>query len=167
MQGPCPGCEKTIVGMMPQRCFFCGYDFTESIKAQNESFEPDPNYKVPSDGLPTEEEVYRELKNRDRYGPSPEEAAVEATLSAIDRQKKLGEEIQKQAQTVAEAYVFSDNGGLPVEQFLYTLSRQFPAAEVEVWKDGLDSGVIRARLTFPIDKVIVEVSRVDDAPFRP
>lgn len=45
--GSCPGCGTTIYGMMPQRCFMCGYDFTNQIKAQNPDFHPDPNFKSP------------------------------------------------------------------------------------------------------------------------
>jgi hypothetical protein len=45
----CPGCGRQIAGMIPQRCFFCGHDFSTDIQEQNPDFVPDPLYKTPID----------------------------------------------------------------------------------------------------------------------
>lgn len=45
----CPGCGKQIAGMIPQRCFFCGHDFSTDIQKQNPDFVPDPLYQTPTD----------------------------------------------------------------------------------------------------------------------
>jgi hypothetical protein len=67
----CPNCGRHIVGMMPQRCFWCDFDFSTMIKMQNPNFKSDPNYKAPSSTLPTEDEVYQEMKANDKYGTGP------------------------------------------------------------------------------------------------
>lgn len=129
MDGPCPGCGTRIVGMMPQRCFYCGHDFTEAIKAQNEGFKPDPGYKSPIGDIQDEvraaamaeaEQILgiREEKLTDRYGQpagevidstaeevptDPFQAMAESLNSEMDRQKLIEDAAKKMLDQIASA----------------------------------------------------------------
>jgi hypothetical protein len=109
IDGKCPGCHSRIVGVMPQRCFKCGYDFTSSIQDQNPDFTPDPDYKsVVADAVPFEEGVYRDLKMSEKIGPhyaDPFEAAANVLNQEMDRQRDLGNELQKQLDVIVNSSI--------------------------------------------------------------
>lgn len=125
IDGPCPGCNRRIIGMMPQRCFYCGYDFTDAIKAQNPNFKPDVGYKSPiADAQPAVEAAAMEeaehaldAKLNDRYGQpagfdvestaeeikDPFEVMAEGILEDMDRQRLVQDAAEKMLDQVASS----------------------------------------------------------------
>lgn len=174
IDGGCPGCGRRIVGMMPQRCFYCGYDFTESIRAQNSNFQPDPNYKSPvADAMPSEEEVIEHLK------ADAEGSAEEITMDEFDRMgKAMAGEMDRQrlVQADAEAKIISiidRSASMPLsadltQKFKGAIRDALPGSDhidvsiSEVW-DGMEQQTVReviVKLDLPSDRIVdIEVKK--------
>lgn len=93
ISGPCPGCDRMIVGMMPERCFICGHSFVDAIKAQNPSFEPTPGFKSPVGDIQPEVEA-------DAW-----EKVGAAMNKRMDDQREIGNRRQEQITNLITTFV--------------------------------------------------------------